>query len=143
MPVWLRVVLVILALGLFAVVSIAGLGWFWWHRHGKEFLESGKASMEAGQKAAATTDQAGCLEAAFQRGPGCQSMGCMLDRNLFFNGCVREARETPGFCDGAPRQTQIMDSVKYRLDQCAKRNLAQDQGCQQLYGEVQKFCERR
>ncbi len=145
MPVWLRVILVIGGLLLLIVLGAAGAGWWWWSHHGRQALkqgvEQGKVAMKEGEAFAAESDQAGCVDAAFLRRKDCASFGCQLDRSLFMAACLHKARETPGFCDGIPATTEIIASVKWRIERCAARGNAGDQACTQLYGAVQQFCD--
>ena len=120
----------------------AGLSWYWWSHHGKELLEQGKSSIAAGQAAGASTDQQGCLDGALAKLPENTGFSAQLGNNLFLSGCLPAAQPTPGFCDGVPADSEIMQSVTWRLEKCKDRPQTESQPCGQLYSEVQKFCSR-
>ena len=140
---FVRVLLIMAGMVFVFCLIAAGLSWYWWSHHGKEFLEQGKTSITAGQAAGANTDQQGCLDGALAKLPENTGFSQQLGNNLFLSGCLPVAQATPGFCDGIPPDGEVMQSVRWRLEKCKDRAPAESQPCGQLYGEVQKFCSRK
>src|SRR5258706_13129218 len=118
MKAFIRVLLIMAGVVFIFCLIAAGLGWYWWSHHGKEFLETGKSSIEAGQKAGANADQQGCLDGALAKLSENAGFTQQLGNNLFLSGCLPAAQPTAGFCDGVPADGEIMKSVTWRMEKC-------------------------
>jgi len=129
---------VILVLG--AGVVIAG-GIYWVASHKDAWLAKGKATINEGKEFGKGTDQEGCVAEGAKRHRDDPSISNGIAVQLFMQGCLRSSRATPGFCDNVPRQTEFVKSAQWRLEQCSKYNL-QDNQCAQVFTVVQQYCER-
>lgn len=63
-----------------------------------------KAAMEAGEQFGSSATEQDCQEAAWKRAADCTQFQftCPMEVQGFFNGCLTQATETPGFCEGFP-----------------------------------------
>jgi len=143
MPTWLKVLLVVGALGVLALVLLAGVGVYLVRKHGPAMVESGKQAYGEGQEFGRRTDQQGCFDEGFARHRRAEVFGELLKTNLFLGSCLDVARETPGFCDAVPPQSEFVKSIRWQLEQCERHGLTSDKQCGQLFQQVQQSCERR
>ncbi|HEY8461771.1 MAG TPA: hypothetical protein VIM99_15380, partial [Blastocatellia bacterium] len=60
----------------------------------------------------------------------------------FLGVCLQASEPSPGFCDGVPPENEALKSINWRLRKCADAGLQGDQGCQQLFSVVQKYCDK-
>lgn len=126
-------VLVILAiLGVFAIGA-------WWKRSGSDLMERAEAVEEEGRKAGLSTDEAGCMRLAQARRGG--GMGALVGTSIYLDSCLETSRATPGFCEGVPRPTEPLRSMRWETAQCRNPN---DLRCRTLVQAKQEYCfERR
>jgi hypothetical protein len=67
----------------------------------------------------------------------------MIKNMLFMRACLDASRPTPGFCDEVPRRLEFVRSAEWELQQCKRYGLSPEKQCQQLFQQVQQFCEER
>lgn len=143
MPTWLKVVLVVGALGVLVVVLLVGAGVYLVQKHGPAMVESGKQSYGEGQEFGRGTDQQGCFDEGLARHRRAAGFGELLKTNLFLRSCLDASRETPGFCDAVPPQSEFVKSVRWQMAECERHGLSADKQCGQLFQQVQQSCEQR
>lgn len=136
----IKVILIVAALVLLLVVSIAGFGVYWWTQHGQGMIERAQNARNEGQEFGRQTDNAGCLNEALTRHRARPNFSDAIANNLFLNGCLETSRRTPGFCDGVPRADEFQATINWQLQRCREANL-QDNYCGQIFQQVQRHCE--
>ena len=143
MPTWAKVLIVLGALVTVLVVVLVAAGIYLVRRHGPELVERGKQVYSEGQEYGRGTDQQGCFDEGLARHRRSSGFGELIKTNLFLRACLEVSRETPGFCDDVPRQTEFVKSIKWQIDQCERHGLTTEKQCGQLFQQVQQFCEQR
>ena len=143
MPTWLKVVLVIAAIGVLGLVAI-GFGGYWWLKSNKDrFVEIGKRAKADGAQFAATHDGAGCLREALRRLDRADGIMAQAEVKVFLSSCLDEARESPGLCDGVPPKGEIMRTAGWSVGKCTQLGRSGDQPCNQLITAMQEHCDKR
>lgn len=142
MPVWAKALIAILVLGLLLVLAVIGAGVYWWSRNKDELLARGKAKIEEGREAGRTTDNQGCVDRAIDRYKADPGFASGIASGIFMQSCLDVSSPTEGFCDDVPKESEFIKSGQWRIEQCRRTNLSDDQYCSQLFAPVQRFCER-
>ncbi len=124
------------------VILIGGAVYFI-STHGGEYLEKGKQSIEDGKRFGETTDNHGCVAETLTRYKQSPGMTGGISVQLFLTGCLQSSAATPGFCDDVPAPSEFMKSASWRVHQCSLEGMANDSYCQQIFGQVQNFCESK
>ena len=143
MPTWMKVLLVLGGLLLVLVVLAVVAGFFVVRRYGPGLVEAGKQTYTEGAEYGRRTDNEGCLNEAAARQAHVEGFTDMVKNGVFMQVCLEASRPTPGFCDGVPRQMEIMKGVTWQHQQCKRYGLKIEQQCGQLFQGVQRFCEER
>ncbi len=143
MPTWMKILLVLGGLLLVLVVVTVVTGFFVVSRYGPGLVEAGKQTFTEGVEYGQRTDNEGCLNEAAARHARVEGFTDMVRNGVFMQACLEASRPTPGFCDGVPRQTELMKSVGWQHQQCKRFGLKPEQQCGQLFQGVQRFCETR
>ncbi len=127
---------------LFAVlVLVAGVGAYWWHRNGQTVVASARTALSDGHRRGLAVDEAGCLAEALERYRGDRdgSMGEVVSRSLWLNGCLGSSRVAASFCEGVPPAREFLNLATWVTAACQQAG-ASGQGCQSLYQEVATYC---
>lgn len=143
MPGWLKVLLIVAIIIIVLVVGVVGAGVFWWMRNKDALMARAKEVATEAKDFGSQSDNQGCVDesiARYKREPGLRNG---ISNGIFMRICLDASRPTPGFCDEVPRVTDFMKSARWRIQQCERIGLAQDSYCQQLFQQVQSFCEER
>ncbi len=125
------------------VVLVAGVGVYLVATRGPELIEKSKQTIAEGEEFGRATDNQGCLTESLKRYKHNPGMGTAISVELFLTSCLRASKDTPGFCDGVPKPTELMNSIAWRINKCTAEGMANDTYCQQIFGQVQTFCESR
>jgi hypothetical protein len=80
-----------------------------------------------------------CLAEGLRQLDACDGLMCSVKTRIFLTACLEAAEPSPNLCKGVPSSDSIVDSVKWRLHQCAEVHLDTND-CQGLFGEIQDFC---
>jgi len=124
------------------ILVAVGVGWYWWSHHGQELIAAGKAAHQEGQGFGKSTDNTGCLNEALSRRKKSSGFGDMIANSLFLKACLGASRPTESFCDEVPKKGDIMKSAAWQVERCAAI-APKDQGCNQLFGQVQEYCDSK
>jgi hypothetical protein len=120
MPAWAKYTLIgcgtLLVLGVIEV----GLTVWWLSRNAERIAAGMDAVVEEGRRAGSGTDEQGCMGLAMEYGGG--GIRGMVKVTGFLDGCLRAARETPGFCEGVPQPDEFRRSVGWSGSQCRGSN---------------------
>ena len=142
MPTWLKVTLIVGAVLLVMLVGLVVAGVYVVRDYGAPLMEQGKQVMEEGEAYGRQTDNEGCLAEGISRHKSAQGFAELIKTNLFLQTCLGASRPTPGFCDGVPGRTEFIKSAQWQVAECQRHGLSTDRQCQQLFQQVQQFCER-
>lgn len=143
MPLWLKVVLVIVAIGTFVLMAIGVVGYWWMKSNRDRFLEIGQRAKADAARFAATHDGAQCLQEALRRLDRANGIMAQAEVKVFLSFCLDEARESPGMCDGVPPSGEIMRTVGWAVGKCTQLGRSGDRPCNQLVTGIQKHCDER
>jgi hypothetical protein len=131
------------------VVILAVVGAvLWWQRGGgkemgKAFVENAEKSDKEGRDFAKNADNEKCVAEALQRDKRDSSFGGAVSTAVFIQTCLKESKETPGFCTGVPKPTQIIDGPRWQMEQCKKRGADKDQFCPQVMQKIEEYCFKK
>jgi hypothetical protein len=143
MPTWMKALLIVGGLVVVLIVVAVVAGFFVVRRYGPGLVESGKQTFNEGAEYGQRTDNEGCLNEAAARQARVEGFAGMVKNGIFMQVCLESSRPTPGFCDGVPRQLEVMKGVTWQHEQCKRFGLKPEQQCGQLFQGVQRFCEER
>lgn len=132
--------MILAAVLLALVLGTVGVGYIWWRSNGEELVDAGRQAMEEGREFGATSDNQGCVAAAFGRLADCDGFRCELSAQVFLTGCLTSSQKTPDFCTGVPREREILKTVRWRAGVCDAVQLPAEGSCSRLLGPVQEFC---
>src|SRR5215475_6410295 len=139
--VWVIVLSIIGGLFLLAVIAIGGIV-YWVSQNKDRWIRAAENIGKEAKEFGAKTDNEGCLKEALSRHKSDKSITGRISTSAFLTVCLQESAPSPGFCEGAPANGEIMKSANWRLKKCAEAGLQDDQGCQQIFGAVQGYCHR-
>jgi hypothetical protein len=137
---WIKVMLICSVCFVLLIVAAVGLGAYWLSKHKNELLESGMSARREGAEFGRKSDDQGCLAEGLRRHRERHGFGDAILNNLFLNGCFETTRPTGTFCEGVPRSSEMMESIRWRIKKCADERLS-DSYCGNLFAEVQKYCD--
>ena len=132
----LVVVVVIVALAILAGAA----GYYWYSRHGREFMESARKAQSEGVQFGEETDDQGCLDETLARHRQAGGFSQVITQNLFLKGCLSASEQTDGFCAGVPKRAQVMASATWQIKKCSEAGF-NDPFCRQIFSQVQEYCE--
>lgn len=141
MPTWLRV---LLALFLAAMVLLAGgafLAYRWFHAHRAEIVESGTAVRREAVAFGRGRDSRQCVDESVRRLNASRGFTGEVKTRLFLGGCLSVAAEPPGFCESVPRQSEIVASAEWTINECRNLDAADISRCSRLMQEVLRHCD--
>jgi len=119
--------------------SVIGFGLYWWSHHSHELFEAGRKQIEQGEAFGKQTDEQGCLDEAITRYKANRGFSGSISTGLFLRSCLEASRPTPGFCDQVPKQSDILKSARWQIEQAKKAGI-DDQYGRQLFTQVQQYC---
>jgi hypothetical protein len=143
MPTWMKVLLVVGGLVVVLLVVTVIAGFFVVRKYGPGLVEAGKQTLNEGVEYGQRTDNEGCLNEAAARQARVEGFTDLVRNGVFMQACLEASRPTPGFCDGVPRQMEVMKGIGWQAQQCKRFGLTPEQQCGQLFQGVQRFCEVR
>ncbi len=142
-----HVVLIVIGIMLGLIVCVGALGYLWWRHNGPAMVQEAQQTYKEGQAIGRSSTTAACLDAAFARHASDHSASLVhqVNEQMFFEGCLRWSRETPGLCDTIPSGHGVKDVLRFAtwsVDQCRRRGL-QDSGCPNVFKPLEHYCQRR
>lgn len=135
-----KVILIIVACFVLLGVLAVGAGIYWWTQYGSEYVRSAGQERQNGTVFGRRTNQEGCLAEAISRYKQSPGFSGAVGTRLFLDGCLENARPSPGFCDGVPGQTEFRRAAQWQQERCAQAGITGDSFCPQLFTQVQIFC---
>ena len=106
---------------------------------GQSTIDSAAQRAAEGTQFGKQTDNNGCVERALALDATCSGLTCLVETAVFFSSCLDSSERVPGFCDSVPDTGAILDSVNWRVQQCARLENTSSQ-CPQLFASVQTYC---
>jgi hypothetical protein len=129
--------------GLFLLGIIVVGGFVYWVYQNKDkFVQSAERVLKEGKEFGQKTNNEGCINEALSRHKRDKSLTGRVSTSAFLGVCLPVSEPSPGFCDRVPPEKEMLKSINWRLQKCSDAELQNDQGCQQLFGVVQKYCSR-
>jgi hypothetical protein len=141
MPNWLRILLVIVAAGVLALVLVGVLAVRWIKRHAPDLAERGKATQIEARKFGEGKQSSDCIDEGLRRSKASKDFFGMVESRLFVDKCLNIAKEPAGFCSDVPNG--LLTGAKWANEECNKRGLAGDQGCAGVFQSVMAHCHPR
>jgi len=136
MPGWAKVVLAIIGILLALLIAGGFITYNWVMKNKGQFT----AVRDEGVAFGRGKDSAQCVDAALARLQG--TMMASVQARLFAAGCLTTATDSPALCAGVPPESEIMRGAQWTVEQCRKRGVADQQGCTQIFQEVEQHCRR-
>jgi hypothetical protein len=140
-PSWMRRAVKGISLVMAAPLVVAGAGWYWWGQQGDEWLASGKAAVQEGQRAGEALQESGCVAQAVRRhvqDPNLTLASSVLS-DLALGGCLRASGVETSFCEGVPSNGEILATSAWVASACSQNGLS-DVYCSNLFMKVAQYC---
>jgi hypothetical protein len=121
----------------------AVLGASWLQQWGNGMIEQGQQADTEARTFATGRDQEACVVEGFRRDDACgeTAFSCEISAGIFLQRCLELSMPVAGFCDGVPRQSELMPSVQWTTATCAARGHATSQPCTRLVPAIQRYCD--
>lgn len=119
---------------------LAGGGFFFYQYYGKDMIVAIEQSLDEGKTFGGDSDEWRCMNEALDRHRAARDITSAIKTRIFLQGCLDASGGAAGFCDGVPGVFEFSRTISWREEKCEQANLAGDQGCQQLFEEMQKYC---
>ena len=142
MPGWLKIILVLFGLFVLVIVGISVAGYYFVREHGGEIKQKTEKLQAEGESFGQGKHAADCLEESLVRQKRETGFISQVQTQIFFTSCLAKAEPSPELCEGIPPADELMATGKWSASQCAKRGLAQSQGCAALYNVVAQNCRK-
>lgn len=126
---------------LLGIIVVGGFV-YWVYQNKGKFVQTAEQVLKDGKEFGEKTNNIGCMNEALSRHKQDKSLTGRISTATFLGVCLSVSDPSPGFCDGVPRDDEILKSANWRLKKCSDAGLQNDQGCQQIFGVVQKYCNR-
>jgi hypothetical protein len=147
MPTWLKVLLILLAIGVVSVIAffvaiIGGLAWF--AANADEIKKNHAIARQEGHELGQSHDTHACLTdgIAHEKKCGIFGMRCM-DANAYrVWTCVDAAPDRDDFCAKIPAKSEMSKSTQWYLSECRKLDRLGSQPCQRVLMDAQQGCEQ-
>ena len=140
MPNWLRIVLVVMAAGVLALILVGVLAFRWIRNHAPDLAARGKQTQAEARRFADGKESKDCIDEGIRRAGQSKDFFGMVESRVWVSECLNVATEPAGFCASVP--TGIIDGAKWTSDECGKRGKAGDQGCAGVFQAVMEHCRR-
>ncbi len=140
MPKWLKVVLVVLAVGLM-LCGVCSAGAYWWFNQNKDRLKDvGDRAKGEGSAFAYEHDAEECVDEGLRRLQERSGIVDQAEHKLFLEACLEKAKRPDAFCAGVPPRSELVQSATWAIDRCLAKGRPQDQDCARLMQAVQEAC---
>jgi hypothetical protein len=124
---------------LLAIIAVGGIV-YWFSQNKDRLIQSAERLGKEAKEFGAKTNNEGCLNEALSRHKSNKSITGQISTNIFLTVCLQESGPSPGFCEGIPPNGEFIKSNAWAVKKCSDAGMQNDQGCQQMFGIVQKFC---
>jgi hypothetical protein len=141
-PTWLKIVLLVFLLFIAAMVGFGYLVFRWARQQGPQLQQQTRQTMEEAEAFGRGKDGEACIAESLARVKRCDGFICEARMKIFLSTCLGVATVPSGFCDGVPKQTEILNSTRWTMRECARRGYANSQRCGRLLATQQEYCSR-
>ncbi|MEL6543195.1 MAG: hypothetical protein AAFQ82_01135 [Myxococcota bacterium] len=140
-----KILLGLFALGLLCVGACVGGVYFWISSNQEELAALAEEGERTGYEFGKDATADACLNKAFEDAAPCGGFDLVCETGvlLFLKACIDVAEIPPGFCDGVPATSSILDSATYRVEACKDGPMDNTDRCGRLMGAVQEYCEEQ
>lgn len=140
MPTWVKVVLIIVLVGFVLLVAGIIVAARWVKSQAPAIEQAGKDATAEAKAFGEGKDGEACIAESFRRQKVAKGFLDQAKVNMFLQQCLDVATVAPQTCQGVPEPSAIMDSIRWKSDECARRGRANDQACLQLISALQMHC---
>ena len=111
----------------------------------KDIAEAGEQMANDAEQFAKDKDQQACVDEGIRRMQACGVTGvfCQVKTMQFLEVCLDVAAPDPRMCDDVPASGEIVESIRFELSRCPVYGQPGRRGCNQLYRQLQRWCEDR
>ena len=141
MPLWLRIILIIMLIGVLVVVAAGMIGYRWWTNNKEQLLQQAKNAQGEGEAFGSGKPVAVCIDEGLRQVQECGGLPCEIKVRLFLDGCMRSAANTREYCGTVPPRTEFLKRAQWSIDECGRRNLSTDQRCNRVMQGVGGVCD--
>lgn len=142
MPVWLRVLLILLLIVAMFCATAAVIGYRWWTNNKDQLLQQAKHAEGDGEAFGRGKQTTACIDEGLLQVRDCGGLPCEIKVRLFLDGCMKTATDAHDYCASIPARTEFIKRAQWTLDECGKHNLATDQRCSRMLQGVGSICDR-
>ncbi len=115
----------------------------WFRANKGELKNAGTRGINQGAAFGKGKGPAECEREALTRVEACHGIMCQAEEKLFLDACFRAADPDPHYCDGVPKQGEILATMRWEQDECRRLGKKSgDQLCMQLMQAVPEYCSR-
>ena len=142
MPLWLRIIFIIMLIGVLVVVAAGVIGYRWWTNNKTHLMQQAKNAQGEGEAFGRGKEVNACIDEGLRQVQECGGLPCEIKVRLFLDGCMKSSANTHDYCASIPPRTEFLKHAKWALDECSRRNLATDQRCSRIMQGVGSICDR-
>jgi len=139
---WKIALSIVAVMGVLFVLGVGAI-FYWVKTRGRDFIEGQMASatkyIDEGNQYGLETDNAGCVKTTLARLSKDDRITALLAHRFFLKGCLPASKPTAGFCDGVPPKSEMVQSLKWRMQACAKYGSTSPH-CGSMLEEIQEHC---
>jgi hypothetical protein len=135
-----KVVLIVAALLLLALVGAGALGWFWLQNNSARLREEGKAAMQDGAHFGSGKSTRECVDEALRRLTPELGIIDEAKNKTFLTACLKVADLDRSLCNGVPPRKEIIETANWAVSFCNSHGRP-DQACTRLVGALQERCQ--
>ena len=136
MPGWLKVILIVVGAFVLIIFVIGFVAYRSLQARAPELKAAVEKAQRDGAAFGAGKQPADCIDEALRR-PDRTFTG-MIRTRMFSEACFKASTQPPGYCDQVP--SGIIDTAKWANAECARRKLAGDEACVQVYTAAGQYC---
>lgn len=107
----------------------------------KEYVAKGQDVRAEGKQFGQNVSEPKCVEEAMSRYRRKTGIVGGIEQGVWLGGCLDESAFDSAFCEGVPRQEDLVRSATWRVERCAAFGLPGDSTCPTLLGQMQTYCE--
>lgn len=143
MPKWAKILIALGCGSGLVIIAIGVGGYIYINNHKDAWIAEGRKTNEEGRTFAAGKSGNDCVDETLSRLKNCSGIPCEIRVRIFLDGCLEAAAESPQLCEGVPPKSEIIRTVQWTLDQCARHGMPNSQPCSRVMQEVQKHCAKK
>jgi hypothetical protein len=140
MPTWLKILLILAALGAVGLGTCVGGVAYWANANKDRLIDGTKTAATEGEAFGRGHSKDECVDDALSRVKGCAPLDfvCETMDRVRLASCMGVAAGG-SVCNGAPGPTEIVKSATWASDECARRGEASD-ACGRVMQSVVQAC---